>query len=155
MLKAWLELMPDGTLPNARIRESVLRLLGQVGRRPAQGRGKRTSRERCAEVGCGAPCLEADSMQLLLACSFATQLTLGVPALPPALLQLPVDTALEDRKEQLKRSGLGRVVMFYFKLPGAPRAALFMAARACRPCVPPRLRCIDAFNVSASLLACI
>lgn len=31
VLKAWLELMPDGTLPNARIRESVLRLLGQVG----------------------------------------------------------------------------------------------------------------------------
>lgn len=40
------------------------------------------------------------------------------PAANPCT-QLPVDTALEDRKEQLKRSGLGRVVMFYFKLPGA------------------------------------
>lgn len=39
--------------------------------------------------------------------------------LPSCQSQLPVDTALEDRKEQLKRSGLGRVVMFYFKLPGA------------------------------------
>jgi hypothetical protein len=61
VLKAWIEPMPDGTLPNARIREFVLRLLHQ----------------------------------------------------------LPVDCSLEDRKEQLKRSGLGRVVMFLFKLPGA------------------------------------
>lgn len=66
VLKAWIEPMPDGTLPNSRIREFVLRLLHQ----------------------------------------------------------LPVDCALEDRKEQLKRSGLGRVVMFLFKLPGvlAPEA---------------------------------
>ena len=52
--------MPDGALPNARVREAVLRLLHQ----------------------------------------------------------LPVDCSMEDRKEQLKRSGLGRVVMFLFKLPG-------------------------------------
>ena len=34
------------------------------------------------------------------------------------LHQLPVDCSLEDRKEQLKRSGLGRIVMFLFKVPG-------------------------------------
>ena len=64
-------------------------------------------------------------MQLLLPCCPPGS-TLGASSLLPALPQLPVDTALEDRKEQLKRSGLGRVVMFYFKLPGAPRAALFI-----------------------------
>ena len=53
--------MPDGALPNAKVRESVLRALGA----------------------------------------------------------LPVDCSLEDRKEQLKRSGLGKIVMFYFKLSGA------------------------------------
>ncbi|PRW61505.1 IWS1-like protein [Chlorella sorokiniana] len=83
VLKAWLELMPDGTLPNARIRESVLRLL----------------------------------------------------------CQLPVDTALEDRKEQLKRSGLGRVVMFYFKLPdetaGNRRLAKDLVERWSRPILAP------------------
>lgn len=83
VLKAWLELMPDGTLPNARIRESVLRLLGQ----------------------------------------------------------LPVDTALEDRKEQLKRSGLGRVVMFYFKLPDETasnrRLAKELVERWSRPILAP------------------
>ena len=52
--------MPDGALPNAKVRESVLRALGA----------------------------------------------------------LPVDCSLEDRKEQLKRSGLGKIVMFYFKLSG-------------------------------------
>ena len=57
--------MPDGALPNAKIRETVLRLLHQ----------------------------------------------------------LPVDCSLEDRKEQLKRSGLGKVVMFLFKVPGALRCA--------------------------------
>jgi transcription factor SPN1 len=55
--------MPDGALPNAKIRETVLRLLHQ----------------------------------------------------------LPVDCSLEDRKEQLKRSGLGKVVMFLFKVPGTLR----------------------------------
>lgn len=60
VLKAWLEPLPDGTLPNSKVRGSVLRLLGQ----------------------------------------------------------LPVDCAQEDRKEQLKRSGLGRIVMFLFKVPG-------------------------------------
>ena len=61
VLKAWIEPMAaDGALPNAKVRESVLRLLHQ----------------------------------------------------------LPVDCSMEDRKEQLKRSGLGRVVMFLFKVPG-------------------------------------
>ena len=52
--------MPDGTLPNSKVRGTVLRLLGQ----------------------------------------------------------LPVDCSFEDRREQLKRSGLGKVVMFLFKVPG-------------------------------------
>lgn len=63
MLKAWIEPMPDGTLPNSKVRGTVLRLLGQ----------------------------------------------------------LPVDCSFEDRREQLKRSGLGKVVMFLFKVPGAAR----------------------------------
>lgn len=56
-------------------------------------------------------------MNAKLPCPSA-QLAPPPPAAAPCT-QLPVDTALEDRKEQLKRSGLGRVVMFYFKLPGA------------------------------------
>jgi hypothetical protein len=66
VLKAWLEPLPDGTLPNSKVRSTVLRLLGQ----------------------------------------------------------LPVDCAQEDRKEQLKRSGLGRVIMFLYKVPGACRPLL-------------------------------
>ncbi len=34
------------------------------------------------------------------------------------LHQLPIDCSMEDRKEQLKKSGLGRIVMFLFKVPG-------------------------------------
>ncbi|KDD76340.1 hypothetical protein H632_c262p2 [Helicosporidium sp. ATCC 50920] len=60
VLKAWIEPMPDGTLPNTKIRSSVLQLLGA----------------------------------------------------------LPIDCAFEDRKAQLKRSGLGRAVLFLAKVPG-------------------------------------
>lgn len=59
ILKAFLEPMEDGTLPNIKVRETVLRLLHQ----------------------------------------------------------LPVDCSKEDRKDQLKRSQLGRSVMFLYKLP--------------------------------------
>ncbi|KAK9810543.1 hypothetical protein WJX72_012470 [[Myrmecia] bisecta] len=59
VLKAWIEPMPDGSLPNIKVRSAVLRLLQQ----------------------------------------------------------LPVDISDEGRKEQLKKSGLGKVVMFLFKLP--------------------------------------
>lgn len=59
VLKAWIEPMPDGTLPNTRLRNSVLNMLGA----------------------------------------------------------LPIDCSFEDRREQLKRSGLGKVVMFLSKLP--------------------------------------
>lgn len=62
VLKAWIEPMPDGTLPNTKIRSSVLKLLGL----------------------------------------------------------LPVDCSFEDRKAQLKRSGLGRAVLFLAKVPGTP-----------------------------------
>lgn len=59
VLKAWIEPMPDGTLPNSRLRNSILGMLGS----------------------------------------------------------LPIDCSFEDRREQLKRSGLGKVVMFLSKLP--------------------------------------
>ena len=57
VLKAWIEPMPDGSLPNVKIRSAVLRVLQQL------------------------------------------------------------NFFFEDRKEQLKKSGLGRVVMFLYKLP--------------------------------------
>ena len=59
VFKAWIEPMPDGSLPNITVRSAVLKLLQQ----------------------------------------------------------LPIDIAYGGRKEQLKRSGLGKVVMFLFKLP--------------------------------------
>lgn len=59
VFKAWIEPMPDGSLPNITVRTAVLKLLAQ----------------------------------------------------------LPIDIAFEGRKEQLKKSGLGKVVMFLFKLP--------------------------------------
>ncbi|KAL6784448.1 hypothetical protein ACKKBF_B01830 [Auxenochlorella protothecoides x Auxenochlorella symbiontica] len=58
VLKAWIDPMPDGTLPNTTIRSSILKLLDI----------------------------------------------------------LPVDCAMEDRKAQLKRSGLGRSIMFLAKV---------------------------------------
>ena len=59
VFKAWIEPMPDGSLPNITVRSAVLKLLAQ----------------------------------------------------------LPIDISYEGRKEQLKKSGLGKVVMFLFKLP--------------------------------------
>ncbi|XVF24497.1 hypothetical protein REPUB_Repub13aG0133200 [Reevesia pubescens] len=58
LLKNWLEPLPDGSLPNATIRASILNILTEV---------------------------------------------------------LPIDIEKEDRKEQLKKSGLGKVVMFLSK----------------------------------------
>lgn len=69
VLRTWLDPMSDGTLPNVKVRETLLRLLHQ----------------------------------------------------------LPVDCSKEDRKDQLKRSGLGRVVMFYYKLPDETAANRRMA----------------------------
>lgn len=60
VLKAWIDPMPDGTLPNSTIRSAILKLLDE----------------------------------------------------------LPIDCALEDRKAQLKRSGLGRTIMFLAKVSG-------------------------------------
>lgn len=59
VFKAWIEPMPDGSLPNITVRTAVLKLLAH----------------------------------------------------------LPIDISYEGRKEQLKKSGLGKVVMFLFKLP--------------------------------------
>ncbi|KAB2063240.1 hypothetical protein ES319_A10G203100v1 [Gossypium barbadense] len=58
LLKSWLEPLPDGSLPNATLRSSILNILTQV---------------------------------------------------------MPVDISLEDGREQLKKSGLGKVIMFLSK----------------------------------------
>ncbi|XVF82378.1 hypothetical protein PTKIN_Ptkin16aG0042000 [Pterospermum kingtungense] len=58
VLKTWLEPLPDGSLPNAMVRASILNILNEV---------------------------------------------------------LPIDMEREDRREQLKKSGLGKVVMFLSK----------------------------------------
>ncbi|XVF82380.1 hypothetical protein PTKIN_Ptkin16aG0042200 [Pterospermum kingtungense] len=58
VLKTWLEPLPDGSLPNAIVRASILNILNEV---------------------------------------------------------LPIDMEREDRREQLKKSGLGKVVMFLLK----------------------------------------
>ncbi|KAL4853818.1 hypothetical protein ACK3TF_005298 [Chlorella vulgaris] len=83
VLKAWIEPMHDGALPNAKVRETVLRLLHQ----------------------------------------------------------LPVDCSMEDRKEQLKRSQLGKMVMFLFKLPAETatnrRLAKELVERWSRPILAP------------------
>ncbi len=74
VFKAWIEPMPDGSLPNITVRSAVLKLLAQ----------------------------------------------------------LPIDISYEGRKEQLKKSGLGKVVMFLFKLPdetAANRYAYFLHVR--------------------------
>lgn len=84
VLKAWVEPMPDGTLPNAKIRSSVLQML----------------------------------------------------------TRLPIDCSYEDRKEQLKRSGLGRMVMFFSKLPDElpanRRIAQQLVEKWSRPILAPR-----------------
>ncbi|KAL4438503.1 hypothetical protein ABPG77_000151 [Micractinium sp. CCAP 211/92] len=90
VLKAWIEPMSDGTLPNAKVRETVLRLLHQ----------------------------------------------------------LPIDCSMEDRKEQLKKSGLGRIVMFLFKVPDETsanrRLAKELVERWSRPILAPnRARNLD------------
>ncbi|MFQ6646602.1 hypothetical protein Gotur_019837, partial [Gossypium turneri] len=58
LLKSWLDPLPDGSLPNATLRSSILNILTQV---------------------------------------------------------MPVDISLEDGREQLKKSGLGKVIMFLSK----------------------------------------
>ena len=81
VFKAWIEPMPDGSLPNITVRTAVLKLLSQ----------------------------------------------------------LPIDISFEGRKEQLKKSGLGRVVMFLFKLPDETAANRFawihMYARSAAMCM--------------------
>lgn len=83
-LKAWIEPMPDGTLPNSKIRSTILSLL----------------------------------------------------------LRLPVDTSYEDRRQQLKSSELGRMVMFYSKVPDETpenrKIARELVERWSRPILAPR-----------------
>jgi len=84
VMKAWIDPMPDGTLPNSKVRGTVLSLLQR----------------------------------------------------------LPVDCSYEDRKEQLKRSGLGKVVMFLSKLPDETpenrRTARDLVERWSRPILAPQ-----------------
>lgn len=76
VFKAWIEPMPDGSLPNITVRSAVLKLLAQ----------------------------------------------------------LPIDISYEGRKEQLKKSGLGKVVMFLFKLPDETAANRFAVLLPAWPC---------------------
>ena len=84
VLKAWIEPMHDGTLPNSKVRGAVLTMLSR----------------------------------------------------------LPVDCSFEDRREQLKRSGLGRVIMFLSKLPDETvenrRMARELVEKWSRPILAPR-----------------
>lgn len=99
VLKAWIDLMPDGTLPNSRIRSAVLSML----------------------------------------------------------LRLPVDCTQEDRREQLKRSELGRVVMFYSKIPEETaenrRMARELVERWSRPILTPQGPSVDEVEMERILEA--
>lgn len=114
MLKAWLEPLPDGTLPNSKV-------------------NPRPPLHACPCVPRG-----ADGVQLCSRVVAAGQPSHACPTppVPPFYLQvrgtvlrllgqLPVDCAQEDRKEQLKRSGLGRIVMFLYKVPGGAVPSVF------------------------------
>ena len=89
VFKAWVEPMPDGTLPNSKIRSAVLTML----------------------------------------------------------TRLPIDCSYEDRREQLKRSGLGRIVMFLSKLPDETpenrRMARDLVEKWSRPILAPRGGAVD------------
>lgn len=89
VLEAWIRPMKDGSLPNSKVRGTVLDLL-----------------------------------------------TL-----------LPIDCAYEDRREQLKRSGLGRIVMFLYKLPDETPAnrklAKQLVEKWSRPILSSRMHSID------------
>jgi transcription factor SPN1 len=89
VLKAWIDLMPDGTLPNSKVRSAVLKML----------------------------------------------------------CRLPIDCSYEDRREQLKKSGLGKMVMFYCKLPEETpdnrRIAQELVERWSRPILAPRGPAVD------------
>lgn len=89
VLKAWIEPMQDGTLPNSKVRGTVLTML----------------------------------------------------------TRLPVDCSFEDRREQLKRSGLGVVVMFLSKLPDETaenrRLAKDLVEKWSRPILAPRAAAVD------------
>jgi transcription factor SPN1 len=99
VLKAWIEPMADGTLPNSKVRGTVLSLLGR----------------------------------------------------------LPVDCSYEDRREQLKRSGLGRQVMFLCKLPDETpdnrQMARDLVERWSRPILAPRGPAVDAEEMERILAA--
>ncbi|KAG7668607.1 hypothetical protein Ndes2526B_g03772 [Nannochloris sp. 'desiccata'] len=89
VFKSWIEPMPDGTLPNSKIRSAVLTML----------------------------------------------------------VRLPIDCSYEDRREQLKRSGLGRIVMFLSKLPDETpenrRMARELVEKWSRPILAPRGGAVD------------
>lgn len=112
--------MSDGALPNARVRETVLRLLHQL---PVDCRSAALSLLRCPapaapasrlpSLPLAAPAWAAPFQPLPDAAPTRRVLPCTAPVLP-----LPCPCSMEDRKEQLKKSGLGRIIMFLFKLPG-------------------------------------
>ena len=160
VLKGWIELMPDGSLPNASIRTAVLKLL-QVSPQPL-GRDPRVMQAGCrmqgpprhpaeqltkpaahrllpglagprhratSEMqrfpspggGHAAPSL-VPATQLVPQVNVMPQVNMALMlallnVCPLAVQQLNVDVSMEGRREQLKRSALGKVVMFLFKLP--------------------------------------
>lgn len=89
ILKGWIEPMEDGTLPNSKVRGTVLSLL----------------------------------------------------------TRLPIDCSFEDRREQLKRSELGKVVMFLSKFPGETmenrRIAQQLVESWSRPILAKRAAAVD------------
>ena len=84
-LKLWIELLPDGSMPNVKV--------------------------RCSGGCKGCVLLLPESGQTVTS---AMQVRTAVFKM---LQKLPIDLTLEGRKEQLKKSELGRYVMFYAKLP--------------------------------------
>lgn len=84
VLKVWIDMMPDGSLPNSKIRSSILNIL----------------------------------------------------------TKLPIDCAYEDRREQLKRSGVGKIVMFLSKVsdetPENKKTARGLVERWSRPLLAPQ-----------------
>jgi transcription factor SPN1 len=89
VFKSWIEPMPDGTLPNSKIRSAVLTML----------------------------------------------------------VRLPIDCSYEDRRDQLKRSGLGRIVMFLSKVPDETpenrRMARELVEKWSRPILAPQGGTVD------------
>lgn len=81
LLKNWLEPLPDGSLPNINIRAAILKILNDV---------------------CAVLCL-------LSLVSFVKFWAIIEHLNFASFMQFPIDLEQYDRREQLKKSGLGKV----------------------------------------------